>query len=217
MSKYYRHAIVVAVVLIVFPGLIALGKYTGGSAERAEPERVAAIEAEEIAKVDMGRERNFRDTYWGMTQPQVEASEKWDHLGSLDDSSIYEGEIFNTKCRLYYLFRKGDKKLEWASYTFSNISEKDAYALRVLIETVMTKKYGHYYNESKTRTTTNTRSEYKKEWIADEETTITLCYTFPEMAGDSNHFRLTVSYANDSKEKKARAAARFYEKGASNF
>ena len=210
---------------------------TGCSQERIEAEKAAAFEAEEVAKIDMSRKRNFRDTYWGMTVHQVKASEKWLLVKFYSPTMSflpYEGEIFNTKCSLIYSVGDGEE-LSLAYYVFSDLKKEDAHALRVLIGTIMAKKYGRYHNESNTYNKSTKRSEYTIEWIADAETIITLSYRFPENSGGKNGFDITVFYVNDSiakrekreaeqkerlkaeQEKKAREAARAYEKGASNF
>ncbi len=51
----------------------------------------AKAEAEQVAKIDKGRFRNFRDTYWGMTRAQVKATEKWKHDLKTSGSEWYTG------------------------------------------------------------------------------------------------------------------------------
>ena len=248
MSKY-RHAIQVAVGIAVLVGFVALAGYydsrAKAEAERIDAEMAAAIEAAEVAKIDMSRKRTFRDTYWGMTRLQVKATEKWHHKPILSgkDYLYYEGEIFNAKCRLFYSFAPyyAENKLSRAWYTFPDLKEKEAQALRILIGSIMAKKYGHYHSESNTRNSATGRLEYDREWVVDEETKITLTYTLPERSWDKDDFEVSVSYNSVEKwkwreerrltekgkkemeewkkkeERKAREAARVYEKAAANF
>ena len=243
MSKY-RNAIVVSGTLALIVGFMALAGYHG-SRERAEAERieaekaakVASIEAEEIAKIDMARKRNFRDTYWGMTRLQVKASEKWHHRPVLSgkDYLYYEGEILNEKCGLYYSFQTyytDDKTLSMAWYSFRDLSEKTAQALRILIGPIIAKKYGRYHSESNTYNKDTKRSEYIIKWM-DAETMVTLTYKFPEKSWDKNGYDVSISYTSieaekkseekrkelrkASQERKAREATRLYKEAATNF
>ena len=189
----------------------------------------------------MSRKRTFRDTYWGMTRLQVKATEKWHHKPILSgkDYLYYEGEIFNAKCHLYYSFywdNRDKTKLGGAWYNFPDLKEKEAQALRILIGSIMAKKYGHYHSESNARSSATGRLEYDREWIADEDTKITLSYILPEKSWDTDGFEISVRYDYVEKfqrwstmtkeekenmkkreERKAREAARVYEKAATNF
>ena len=119
-----------------------------------------------------------------------------------------------------------------AWYSFRDLSEKKANALRILIGPIIAKKYGRYHSESNTYNEATGRSEYIIKWM-DAETMVTLIYKFPEKSWDKNGYDVSVNYTSieaekrseekrkevlkANQERKAREAARLYEKAASNF
>ena len=228
MFSKYRKAIVPGVVIVVLLSLVGVALFLAESKTRAEAEKVAALEAEEVAKIDESRFRNFRDTYWGMTRAQVKSTEKWQHDMKSLDTEWYTGKIFNRECFLTYHFKRNvsPQGLYFASYYFDKLEESKAFTLQIQIARVLQEKYGPYDTKSMEK------DRYEWRWLpSDGETIITLAHTFnTNSRGES---RVTINYSDrkyieegkrqhaakkqaELKQKK-RAYNRMYETSASNF
>ena len=229
MFSKYRRIVTLPIVGILVVGVVLIvDDFLAESKAKAGAEKIAALEVEEVAKIDESRFSNFRDTYWGMTRAQVKFVEKWDHNLKTTDMEWYKGEIFNTPCLLTYHFRRDESPqgLYFASYYFDRLEEAKAFTLQIQIARVLQEKYGPH--------DTNSMEQNRYEWrwlISDGETTITLVQEFSPNYPDRCTVAINYSerkFIEEGKKKhaakkqaeleeKKRTYKRMHETSASNF